>query len=637
MDARFWQQTQSAFQELRGCLRKVSALIATLEGSYPHLCPRRSEAFDLIKKALSPSICSKRITYRARQGGVTVTLDDRYKPAICRLMLRDRERLTLDFLDGENEQEVILDSPKEVLNYSGRILVRAKKIAALGLLMLLLPIWFFGDSLHTDKEFRGIKGGEEVFIGQYPSVVWVHGCTGTLIAPTWVLTAAHCLTQRLGGLVWTTQPKFSPDGIRIERGWTYPKRGDFEQRHSAQFFIHPDYQVHPVIGPIANDAALIQINQPFTKEPLRYAQFYDLSEEGEKVFTGQMGWVVGWGRDTANGEKIKPKNDSIQAAQVTIYRREDCGEGYAKAGFICTIDGQTGTNPGDSGGPLFVQGEEGSLVQIGITKGNSGERYLFMRTAVIYDWIFSTTGIRKSQVLTHVFAGSLSNSTAETEIVITNPTKEDCRATIQFHQGTRQTSAIRFNGKYLDENILATAIKANSVHRIILSADRGKTLVVGAVYITTLANCHPNALQVEGRYLVTSRNGQIVEAFSVQPQAKQDWLSNGDCRLLSSSFGSRENVGLAMVASRPGEAAPQGTELTFEAFDWDGNSLGNLEPLTVTGSQHALNPWKFGEPRLLRICLSTPPNSSFRLSLIAIGAKVTPRSVQYFSQELIRP
>lgn len=131
MNARFWQQAQSTFQELRGTLNKASRLVSKLENSNPLLCPRRSEALSLIKKALAPSISPARITYRARQNGVTITLDDRYRPAICRLMLRAGEGLTLDFLDGESGQRVVLDHPKELLSYSGRILARAKKIGAI--------------------------------------------------------------------------------------------------------------------------------------------------------------------------------------------------------------------------------------------------------------------------------------------------------------------------------------------------------------------------------------------------------------------------------------------------------------------------------------------------------------------------
>ena len=130
-----------------------------------------------------------------------------------------------------------------------------------------------------------------------------------------------------------------------------------------------------------------------------------------------------------------------------------------------------------------------------------------------------------------------------------------------------------------------------------------------------------------------------MEAFSVLPQAEQDWLGDGDCRLLSNRFGSQDNIGLAMVTARAGEAAPSGTRMTFEAYDWQGNFVEEPPSLEVTGEQHALNPWKFGEPRLIKLCLNLPDDqpTDFRLSLISIAARISSRSVQYSSSALIRP
>ncbi len=72
--------------------------------------------------------------------------------------------------------------------------------------------------------------------------------------------------------------------------------------------------------------------------------------------------------------------------------------------------------------------------------------------------------------------------------------------------------------------------------------------------------------------------------------------------------------------------------------------------LRVTGEQHALTPWKGVEsPRQMEICLDVPGEGSgppwsrtyddmsgFRLSLIAIAARITSRSVQYSSHTLTR-
>ena len=259
------------------------------------------------------------------------------------------------------------------------------------------------------------------------------------------------------------------------------------------------------------------------------------------------------------------------------------------------------------------------------------------RLSTVHDWIESQ--INYKQILTHVFAGPLSNSTAETEITITNRTQEPCRASVRFHRGTEEAPAVRFNGRHVDGNRMEIDIEGGTVRRVLLTVDQGQDLAIGAVYVEQETGCAAESLQVEGRYLITSADGQIMEVFSVLTQTDSDWLSDGDCRILSNSFGSRDNIGLAMVTAQPGESAPSGTKMRFEAYDWHGNFVEEPPSLEVTGTQHALNPWKFSEPRLVKLCLDVPDDqpAGFRLSLISIAARVSSRNVQYSSSALIRP
>ena len=258
----------------------------------------------------------------------------------------------------------------------------------------------------------------------------------------------------------------------------------------------------------------------------------------------------------------------------------------------------------------------------------------------IYAWIESPDEStdetpRVSQILTHVFAGQLATSTAQTEITITNRTGQPCNATVRFHQGTAEAPRVRFNGRQLDNNMLETSIPAANSQKLTLTRDAGQDLAVGAVYIEQSSECAADALQVEGRYLITRRDGEIMEAFSILPQTPTDWLRNGDCRILAADFGPNSNVGLAMVTAELDIPAPAETRLSFQVYDWQGKDLGSLPGLKVTGKQHALNPWSFTEPRRLRMCLDVPENNGFRLSMIAIAASSSRRNVQYSAQALI--
>ncbi len=321
---------------------------------------------------------------------------------------------------------------------------------------------------------------------------------------------------------------------------------------------------------------------------------------------------------------------------------------FMHEGTICvgTPPGDTskGLEAGDSGGVVLVRLNSTELFEkptwglVGTHShsidNEARENYVSIATRVssVYDWIESQ--ITQRHILTHVFTGPLADSTATTEVVITNKTNEPCRTSVWFHKGTEAAPAVRFNGGSANGNRMEIDIQGGTAQKIVLT-NPGRNLAVGAVYVEQASVCAANALQVEGRYLITSNEGQIVEAFSVQPQTENDWMSGGDCRTIAGDFSSEDDVGLAMVTAFPGQAALEGAQLTFQAYDWQGNFVGEPESLEVTGEQYALNPWNFNQPRLIRMCLDLPRDNGFQLSLLAIASKATSRNVQYSTQALI--
>ena len=219
----------------------------------------------------------------------------------------------------------------------------------------------------------------------------------------------------------------------------------------------------------------------------------------------------------------------------------------------------------------------------------SREKYAVISTRVssIYSWIQNT--IQSRLILTHAFAGPLSNSIAKTEVMLTNLGEDPCIADVLFHQGIQDAPQVRFDGKFQSGNLFQVQLPAGSAQKVTLTVDPGNPLAIGAVYVTKKDGC--SGLQISGRYLITKKDGQIVEAFSILPQSSEEWMEDGSCVILTGDFrrqdGERNNVGIAMVTSIPGQQAPDGSLLTMEAFDWDGNSMEESESLEVTGAQHA--------------------------------------------------
>lgn len=223
-----------------------------------------------------------------------------------------------------------------------------------------------------------IVGGHDTTIEETPwqiSMIYFgsHRCGGSVISPSTIVTAAHCIRGT------------SAQWVDIRAGSTLVRSGG-RVVSVNRMVEHERYDPWE----LNNDVGLLFLDEVLEFGPT--IQPIPLGQQGYIVPAGSIASISGWGALRQSG----PSPNVLQVVDAPIVPEDICDQanGIDPVTMICAGNYEQGgidSCQGDSGGPLVVNGELQGIVSWGYGCAQPKYPGVYARVAAFNDWITART------------------------------------------------------------------------------------------------------------------------------------------------------------------------------------------------------------------------------------------------------